>query len=304
MTLRIAAVGVLIAVLGLLSSIFVVRETERAVLLKFGELVRADVAPGLHFRIPLVHTVRKFDGRLLTVDALPQRFLTQEKKFLTVDSYAKWRIRNVARFYTATNGEELRAMELLSQRVNNGLRNQFGERSMREVVSGQRDLLMDELTQRIDKATREQLGIEVVDVRVKRIDLPADVSDSVFARMSAEREREAREHRSKGMEVAEGIRATADREQIVIAAEAYKQAERVRGAGDARAANIYASAYRTDPEFYLLTRSLKAYRNAFSSQRDLMLLAPDSDFFRYMKHSSGRPVDTHKAVAEPASPAQ
>lgn len=281
-------VGLTLALLLVLfNSVFVVRETQRAVMLRFGELVEADIQPGLHFKVPLMHAVRKFDSRLLTVDSRPERFLTQEKKFLSVDSYAKWRVYDVARYYTATNGEELRARQLLSQRINNGLRNQFGERTLHEVVSGERDELMVEMRRNLDAVTREELGIEVVDVRVKRIDLPADVSESVFARMRAEREREAREYRSTGKESAEGIRAAADREKIVIEANAYKEAEKLRGEGDARAASIYAAAFRSDPEFYAFTRSLKAYLEAFSGDNDLLLLKPDSDFFRYLKDAQG-----------------
>lgn len=281
-------VGLTLALLLVLfNSVFVVRETQRAVMLRFGELVEADIQPGLHFKVPLMHAVRKFDSRLLTVDSRPERFLTQEKKFLSVDSYAKWRVYDVARYYTATNGEELRARQLLSQRINNGLRNQFGERTLHEVVSGERDELMVEMRRNLDAVTREELGIEVVDVRVKRIDLPADVSESVFARMRAEREREAREYRSTGKESAEGIRAAADREKIVIEANAYKEAEKLRGEGDARAASIYAAAFRSDPEFYAFTRSLKAYLEAFSGANDLLLLKPDSDFFRYLKDAQG-----------------
>lgn len=265
------------------ASVFVVKETQRAVMLRFGELVRSDIPPGLHFKIPLVHMVRKFDGRVLTVDERPQRFLTKEKKFLSVDSYAKYRISDVGRYYIATNGEEFRANELLSQRINNGLRNQFGERTVREVVSGERDQLAVELTKSLDQVVRVELGVEVIDVRVKRIDLPEDVSDSVFARMRAEREREARDHRATGKEQAEGIRAAADREKIIIEANAYRTAEQLRGEGDATAAEIYAGAYRRNAEFYNLTRSLKAYRESFSSERDLLLISPDGDFFRYLK---------------------
>ena len=279
----ILAVGVIIAS----NVLFIVRATERAVMLRFGEMVLADIAPGLHFKVPLMHQVRKFDGRLLTVDSRPERFLTQEKKFLSVDSYAKWRINNVSRYYTATNGEERRVQELLAQRINNGLRNQFGERTMHEVVSGERDLLMTELTKQLDEVTRADLGIEVLDVRVKRIDLPTDVSDSVYARMRAEREREAREHRSKGKELAEGIRAEADRESTVIKANAYRQAEETRGLGDAEATSIYASAYQQDAEFYTFTRSLQAYRKSFSNRLDLLLVEPESDFFRYLKNARG-----------------
>ena len=269
------------------NALFTVRETERAVMLRFGELIRDDIAPGLHWKVPFVHSVRKFDARLLILDTRPERFLTEEKKFLQVDSYATWRINDVALYYTATNGEELRTSELLSQRINNGLRNQFGDRTMSEVVSGKRDELIEHLLLELGGTVRDELGIELVAVRVKRIDLPNDVSDSVYRRMRAEREREAREHRSKGRELAEGIRATADREKTVITAEAYREAEKIRGQGDAKAAGIYASAYNEDREFYAFTRSLNAYRKSFSDEGDLFLLSPDSEFFRYLKQVDG-----------------
>jgi membrane protease subunit HflC len=235
-----------------------------------------------------MHNIRKFDARILTVDSPEERFLTLEKKFLIVDSFAKWRISDVAKFYQATSGEELRAADLLSQRINTGLRNQFGERTIHEVVSGERDELMHELTAQLNNIALEELGVEVVDVRVKRIDLPREVSDSVFARMNSEREREAREHRSKGRELAEGIRADADRQRTIIKAEAYRDAERIRGEGDATSAAIYAKAYNKDPEFYAFTRSLKAYQQAFGDKGDVMLIEPDSDFFRYLKDSKGK----------------
>lgn len=270
---------------GLGNTLYLVTETERAVKLRFGELVDANIAPGLHFKVPFMHKVYKFDARILTVDESPQRFLTEEKKFLSVDSYAKWRISDVGRYYIATNGEQARASELLSQRINNGLRNQFGERKMREVVSGDRDSLMLELRTELDKATQAELGITIVDIRVKRIDLPTDVSESVYARMRAEREREAREHRSQGKEIAEGVRATADREKIIIQSAAYKKAEGLRGAGDAKSAFIYRSAYQRDEEFYRFTRTLKAYRDVFTNKNDLIVLHPEGDFFRYLKSS-------------------
>lgn len=269
-------------------SLFVVNETERAVKLRFGEIVENDIQPGLHWKVPFMHSIRKFDARILTVDSPEERFLTLEKKFLIVDSFAKWRISDVAKFYQATSGEELRAADLLSQRINTGLRNQFGERTIHEVVSGERDELMHELTAQLNNIALEELGVEVVDVRVKRIDLPREVSDSVFARMNSEREREAREHRSKGRELAEGIRADADRQRTIIKAEAYRDAERIRGEGDATSAAIYAKAYNKDPEFYAFTRSLKAYQKAFGDKGDVMLIEPDSDFFRYLKDSKGK----------------
>jgi len=256
------------------NTLFVVKETERAVMLKFGRVVEADLAPGLHMKIPFVNSVSKFDARLLTLDAQPQRFLTVEKKAVIVDSYAKWRISDVAKFYTATNGEELRAQSLLAQRINTGLRNEFGERTMHEVISGERDQLMVDLVKSLDQLTESEFGIELVDVRVKRIDLPEQVSQSVFNRMTSEREREAREHRSKGKELAEGIRAAADRDKVVIESDAYRDAELIRGEGDALAAGIYAKAYNQDAEFYSFMRSLQAYRESFANKGDIMLSSP------------------------------
>lgn len=275
----------LLAVLALLGSncLYVVREIDRAVLLTFGEVTNIDVAPGLHFKIPVVHTVRVFDGRIQTLDADTESYLTSEKNYLEVDSFAKWRISNTALFYTATGGDEAVANNLLAQRINTGLRNQFGERTKHEVVSGQRDQLMQELTASLNAITQQQLGIQVVDVRVKKIDLPDQVSENVYTRMASERQEEAQELRSTGREVAEGTRADADRQRIVIEAEAYRDAERIRGEGDAEAAAIYAAAFSKDPEFYEFTRSLNAYRETFSSSGDLLLLGPDSEFFKYLK---------------------
>jgi membrane protease subunit HflC len=268
-------------------SVFVIKETERGVLLKFGEVVNPNLEPGLHFKIPLVNSVRIFDGRVLTVDSTPERYFTQEKKALIVDSYAKFRIVDTAKFYTATNGEESRAMALLAQRINDGLRNQVALRTIQEVVSGERDELMKALTEDLTVVAQEGLGVEVIDVRVKQIDLPPDVSESVYQRMSAEREKEAREHRSQGKELAEGIRAAADREVTILRANAYRDSELIRGEGDASATAIYAQAFNQDPEFYSFTRSLRAYQDAFQGNGDLMLVRPDSEFFRYLKDSKG-----------------
>ena len=269
------------------NSLYVIKETERGVLLKFGEVVNPDIQPGLHAKIPFVNNVRKFDGRVLTVDSQPERFFTQEKKALIVDSYAKFRVSDTAKFYTATNGEEARAMGLLAQRINDGLRNEVAGRTVQEVVSGERDQLMINITQALDEVARAELGVEIVDVRVKQIDLPPDVSESVYRRMNAEREKEARELRSQGQEFAEGIRAAADREVTVIKAEAYRDAELIRGDGDAEATRIYADAFNQDPEFYSFTRSLKAYQESFHGQGDVLLVQPDSEFFRYLKDSRG-----------------
>jgi modulator of FtsH protease HflC len=270
------------------NSIFVVRQTERAVMLQFGDMVRADIPPGLHFKVPYVNSVRKFDARILTVDATPQRYLTLEQKALLVDSYAMWRIVDVQRFYTATSGDETRANSLLAQRVNDGLRNKFGERDLQEVVSGQRDALMSQLTDELNTYTAEEYGIEVIDVRVKRIDLPDDVRSSVYERMTSERQREAQQLRSRGNELAIGIEADADRQEAVLLVEAYRDAERIRGDGDARAASIYSAAYTQDEEFYAFTRSLNSYRDTFSSKGDVLLLQPDSDYFKYMRSGAAQ----------------
>ncbi len=278
-------VGLVLFVLG--NSLYIIKETERAVLLQFGEVVNPNIQPGLHIKIPFVNNVRKFDGRVLTVDAQPERFLTQEKKAVIVDSFAKFRVADTAKFYTATNGEEARAMGLLAQRINNGLRNQVAARTIQEVVSGERDQLMEDLTKELNELALTELGILVIDVRVKQIDLPPDVSESVYRRMNAEREKEAREHRSQGQELAEGIRAAADREVTVLRANAYREAEQLRGSGDAEATRVYAEAFGKDPEFYSFTRSLQAYQNAFQGNGDIMLLQPDSEFFRYLKDPKG-----------------
>jgi membrane protease subunit HflC len=269
------------------NSLYIMKETERGVLLRFGEVVNTDISPGIHAKVPFVNNVRKFDGRILTVDAQAERFLTQEKKAVIVDSYAKFRVSDTTKFYTATNGEESRAMGLLAQRINNGLRNQVGKRTIQEVVSGERDQLMMDLTTDLNKMAQEELGVVVVDVRVKKIDLPPDVSESVYRRMNAEREKEAREHRSQGQELAEGIRAAADREVTVLTANAYRDAEQVRGSGDALATGIYADSFSRDPEFYAFTRSLRAYQDSFQNSGDILLIQPDSDFFKYLKDSSG-----------------
>lgn len=274
--------GVVLAIV-VWSSFYIVSETERAVLLQFGRVVETDVPPGLHFKIPYVNRVRKFDGRLLTLDTVTQRFLTLEKKAVMVDAYAKWRVSDANRFYTATSGMKQIADERLSRRLEAGLRDQFGKRTLHEVVSGERDALMADMTAVLDGMARRELGIEVLDVRVKAIDLPREVNRSVYERMSSEREREAREHRAKGRELAEGIRADADRQRRVLLADAYRDAEEIRGDGDAQAASIYAQAYNQNAEFYAFYRSLQAYRESFADKRDVMVLDPSSDFFRYLE---------------------
>ena len=275
----------LITVIIISQSIFVVSEIERAVKLRFGEIVQFDLQPGLHFKWPIINSVRYFDSRILTLDAQPQRYLTSEKKALMVDSFIKWRIKDVAKYFTTTGGDEERAKRLLSQRVDTGLRNEFGTRTVKEVVSGERDQLMNSLTSMLDGIAQQELGVEVIDLRVKRIDLPLEVSESVYNRMRTERERLARELRAQGNEVAEKIRATADKDKTIILADAYREAEETRGNGDAKATATYAEAYSKDPEFYDFTRSLKAYQATFQSKGDILLIDPDSDFFKYLDNS-------------------
>ena len=274
----------LISLLSFLGSnaIFVVSEFERAVLLEFGKVVRSDISPGLHFKIPIINEVRKFDARILTSDAPAERYLTLEKKAVIVDSFAKFRVENVQTFYTSTSGDERRAEDLLKERINDGLRNEIGKRSLYEVISGERDELMQVLRANLNKVASDELGVTVIDVRVKRIDIPSDVSQSVYDRMNTERDIEAREHRAKGQELALGIRADAEKQREVILAEAYSEAEKTRGEGDALAASIYASAFQKDEKFYEFYRSMSAYRKTFSSKGDVLLIQPDSDFFKYM----------------------
>ena len=275
----------LIAVIFISQSLFVVSEVERAVKLRFGEIVQFDVEPGLHFKWPIINSVRYFDSRILTLDAQPQRYLTSEKKALMVDSFIKWRVKDVAKYFTTTGGDEERAKRLLSQRVDTGLRNEFGVRTVKEVVSGERDQLMNSLTSMLDEIAQDELGVQVIDLRVKRIDLPLEVSESVYNRMRTERQRLARELRAQGNEVAEKIRATADKDKTVILADAYRMAEEIKGDGDAEATATYASAFTKDPEFYDFTRSLKAYQSTFETKGDILLIDPDSDFFKYLDNS-------------------
>jgi membrane protease subunit HflC len=264
------------------NSIFTVHETERAILLRFGAVQTADVAPGLHFKMPVAETIRKADGRVMTLDAPAETYFTLEKKPLIVDSFAKWRIKDVLRFYEATGFDERVGDRILQERINEGLRNQISRRDMHEVVSGQRDQLMDELRDQLNRVMGQAAGIEVVDVRVKRIDLPSEVSASVFDRMNSERQIEARLYRATGREMALGIRADAERQTTVIEAEAYRQSEQTRGEGDAQAARIYAAAFSRDPEFYQFWRSINAYKTVFNDRSDMMVLDPSSSFFRHL----------------------
>lgn len=268
-------------------SLYIVKETETALTLQFGQIVKSDIPSGLHFKTPFLQNVKKFDARILTLDAQPSRFLTEGKKYVIVDAFVKWRIKDVLKYYKATSGDRFEASNRLADLANKGLRNEFGVRSLHEVVSGERDQLMVQLTANLNRETLDNFGIEVLDVRVKAIDLPEELSNDVYRRMRAERDREAKEIRSEGNELAEGIRAEADRDKTVALANAYRESEQIKGEGDATASNIYAKAYSKDSEFYSFTRSLKAYTETFRSQ-DVLLLKPDSDFFRYMKDAKGQ----------------
>ena len=269
------------------SAVFTVDERQEAILFQFGEILEADFEPGLHLKVPFINNVRKFDKRILTIDQKPERFLTREKKDLIVDSYVKWRIVDVVQYYKTTQGDELTAGRLLYENINNGLRDEFGKRSIQEIVSGDRTQIMSLMTQQASERAKS-LGIQVVDVRVKKVDYPERVSNSVYQRMRAEREREARDFRSKGHEASERIQADADRQSSILLAEAYRDSEIARGEGDARATEIYAKAFSKDKEFYKFTRSLTAYQKTFSSSGDVILLEPDSEYFRYFKDSSGK----------------
>lgn len=283
--MRNSILGVVAALALLVFSLctFRVDQRELALLLFLGRIVDADYAPGLHFKLPPpFHTVRKFDRRLLSLESEPERFLTSEKKDVLVDSYVRWRITDVAKYFVATNGDERRAGLLLFQRINAGLREEFARRTVQQVVSGERGAIMKNVARQVDGQARE-LGLSIVDVRIKRIDLPDEVRPAVFGRMRAERTRVASDFRSRGAEAAERITANADRERTVLLAEAYRDAETMRGEGDALAARTYAEAYGKNEEFYRFYRSLNAYRSGFSGKDDVLLLKPDSDFFRYFR---------------------
>lgn len=269
-------------------SLFKVQQWEQAIVFKFREIERSDYKPGLHFKIPGVNTSQTFEKRLLNLDQEPQRFLTKEKKDVIVDYYVKWRISDVGKFYTISLGGDVQyANALLEQRITRALRDEFGKKTVQDVVAGERGEIFDALAETIAQLPQE-LGILVVDIRTKRIDLPAEVSHSVYERMRAERLRVAKDFRARGEEAAERISATADREREIILANAYRDAEIVRGEGDAQATETYAAAFGRDEEFYAFYRSLSAYQNSFSGQNDILLISPESDFFKYFNHPQGR----------------
>ena len=269
------------------SSLYIVDQRQKAIVFQLGEVVSVKESPGLYFKIPMVQNVRFFDSRILTMDAEePDRFITSEKKNVLVDLFVKWRIVDVKQYYISVRGDEALARVRLAQTVNSSLRDEFGNRTVHEVVSGQRDKIMEIMRQKADADARN-IGVEVVDVRLKRVDLPKEVSESVYRRMEAERKRVANELRSTGFADSEKIRSNADRQREVIMAKAYRDAQKTKGEGDAKATEIYAEAFQRNPEFYSFYRSLEAYKQSFQNKSDMMVLEPNSEFFKYLKNSEG-----------------
>ncbi len=277
-------IGLVVLLVVLSGSLYTVDQRQNAMVFQLGEVVSVKKTPGLYFKLPLVQNVRYFDTRILTLDAAdPERFITSEKKNVLVDSFIKWRVIDAKQYYVSVGGDETRAQIRLNQTVNDGLRAEFGKRTINEVVSGRRDEVMNTIRAKADQDARK-IGVQVVDVRIKRVDLPETVSENVFRRMEAERKQVANELRSTGGAEAEKIKADADKQKDVIVAEAYRDAQRVKGEGDAKASAVYAAAYGQNPEFYAFYRSMQAYRESFKSKSDVMVLDPSADFFKYMKN--------------------
>ena len=282
-----ALIAVIVVAVLAYTSIFYVDERERVILFQFGQVIEADYEPGLHFKWPW-QDVRRFDRRVLTLDARPSNYLTKEKKNVNVDFFVKWRINDVRAFYqTMSQGSERVAQDRIYTILNDGLRGEFSNRLIQEVISGERRAIMDTMTKQANEQVKA-FGIEIVDVRIKRIDFTKQISESVYRRMEAERARVAKDLRSRGAEAAERIRAEADRQRTVVLAEAYKEAQKARGTGDAKATEIYASAFKKNPEFYSFYRSLEAYRKSFESSDGVLVIEPDSDFFKYFKDANPR----------------
>jgi modulator of FtsH protease HflC len=283
-----AFLAIVLALIVLASmSLFTVDQRERAIVFRLGEITEVIESPGLHVKWPLIQNVRFFDRRILTLDTPDaERFITSEKKNVLVDSFLMWRINDVRQYYVSVRGDEILAQTRLQQRVNAALREEFGKRTVHDVVSGERDTIMKVVREKVDEDAKE-IGVTIVDVRLKRVELPQEVSESVYRRMAAERQAVAAELRSQGFSEAERIRAEADREREVIVAEAYREAQRAKGEGDARATAVYARAYSENPEFYAFYRSLEAYRASFRSRSDVLVLEPNSDFFKYLKNPNG-----------------
>ena len=277
--------GLVALVLGAVAmSVFTVDQRQYALVFQLGEVKRVITEPGLHFKLPLVQNIRFFDNRILTLESAdPERFITSEKKNVLVDSFIKWRIVDPKLYYVSVGGDEMRARTRLSQTVNAGLREEFGKRLVHDVISGERDKIMDRMREKADIDAR-RIGVKIVDVRLKRVELPDEVSGAVYSRMEAERKRVANELRSEGAAEAEKIRADADRQREIIVAEAYRDAQKVKGEGDAKAAALYAEAFSKSPEFYAFYRRLEAYRNSFASKNDVLVVEPNSEFFKYLKN--------------------
>lgn len=278
-------IGIL-AFITISSAIFYVDEREKVLMLRLGQIERSDYEPGIHFKIPFINEVRRFDGRVLTLDATPARYLTGEKKNVLVDSFILWRISDVATYFKSMGADESRAQSRLSQIIKDGLRGEFGKRTIQQVVSGDRVAMVDDILGEANKISSE-FGIEIVNVRIKRIDLPSEVSSSVYTRMEAERERVAKDLRSRGAEEAEKIRSDADRQKTIIVADARREAEILRGNGDATSTEIYAKAYQQNSEFYSLYRRLTAYKNIFQGD-DMLVLEPKGEFFEYFNSSTNK----------------
>jgi len=281
----IVAAGLLLVALGL--SAFTVNERELAIKLQVGEVVKSDYEPGLHFKIPVLQTVQKFPRRIMTIQDQPERIFTAERLALQVDFFVKWRIVDPVQFYTSTGGKQIIANDRLSEIIKNAIVTEFGQRSVSEAISVERAELMRDMLQTA-KVTAQGLGVELIDVRVKQVEFPDDVRNSVYQQMREERKRVAAERRAQGQEIAEQRRAAADRERTVILAEAYRDSQKIRGEGDARAAEIYANAYQQDSEFYAFYRSIDAYRKSMGKTGDILVLGPDSDFFKYLNNAGSK----------------
>ncbi|MCF5882921.1 protease modulator HflC [Aeromonas veronii] len=289
---KLAIGAIAVAAMVCFSSVFIVDEGQKGIVVQFGKVKRVDSGeprlyePGLHFKVPLIDQVRKMDARIQTIDSQADRFVTSEKKDLIIDSYVKWKIEDFSKYYLATGGgNKLQAEDLLKRKINNGLRSEIGNRTIKDIVSGERSTVMEDALKKMARSS--ELGIKVVDVRIKQINLPVEVSNSIYQRMRAERTAVAREHRSQGREKAEILRADIDRKVTVMIADAESNARQLRGEGDAEAAKIYAESYKKDPEFFSFVRSMEAYRKSFAGGNDLMVLKPDSEFFRYLKSPHG-----------------
>ncbi|MDD2883909.1 MAG: protease modulator HflC [Dechloromonas sp.] len=275
---------VAVALLVLGTALFTVDQRQFALVFQLGEVKQAIAEPGLYFKLPMIQNVRLFDKRILTLDNNePERFITSEKKNVLVDSYIKWRIVDPKLYYISVGGDESRARTRLIQTVNAGLREEFGKRTVHDVISGERDKIMEQMREKADVDARK-IGVQIVDVRVKRVELPTEVSEAVYRRMEAERKRVANELRSEGSAEAEKIRADADRQREIIIANAYRDAQKIKGEGDAKSTAMYGEAFGKNPEFYAFYRSLEAYRSSFKSKSDILVVEPNSDFFKYMKN--------------------